>query len=157
MCVPLNIEGNIISVLSLPVPWNTITIDAKNIEKGKTFTIYIDHTAAKRGKENVSYAISPATEKVDIKTFFNKSGHIIKDENSGNCFAFFFAPGEMDIPGIGKLSCDKKAAVMLTDNNILAADAQQKNKTLNLTLNGKKYSFTLPQDGFAGKTAILSK
>ena len=152
--IPQNI---ILAIEEKSVPWKTVTIDSKGIEKGKVFTAYIDHTAAKRSSDIVSYVISPASEKIETETYFNKCGHVVKDAKSNTCWAYFFAPGEMDIPGVGKLSSDKKAAVMLKKDTLTASDVQQKNSLINIRLNGSAYKFAFPDGVYAGKSVTLSK
>ena len=146
----------ILSIENKSVPWKSITVDAKGIEKGKVFTLYIDHTSAERSRENISYAVSPASEKLAVKIFFNDFGHVVKDENN-IVFAYFFAPGKMEIPGVGTLSSDKKAAVMITDKTITASDVEQKNSVVNIELNKTVYKFDLPVGNYAGKSVTLSK
>ena len=63
----------------------------------------------------------------------------------------------MDIPGVGKLSSDKKAAVMLKKDRLTAADVQQKNRVVNISLNDKLYKFVTPSGVYAGKSVTLSK
>ncbi|MBR7120588.1 MAG: hypothetical protein IKC77_10350 [Lentisphaeria bacterium] len=138
------------------VPWKSVTIHAKGVQKGKTVTIYVNH-GVKAKNERLSYMIAPAGENTGVKTIFNKCGHVVKDSRNDTCWAYFFVPGEMDIPGVGKLSSDKKAAVMLKKDTLTVADVQQKNRVVNISLNDKLYKFVTPSGVYAGKSVTLSK
>ena len=72
-------------------------------------------------------------------------------------FAAFFAPGEMDIPGVGTIASNKKAAVMIKEKTVSVSDVQQCSKSLSVSLNGKPYVFDLPQRVHSGKSVVLSK
>lgn len=134
------------------IPWKSVAVDAKGNASGKTVTIYIDHGSAKRCDDKVSYAVSPASETPDFDNGFYSCGHSARDIKSGIVFAWFFAPGRMTVKGIGEISADSKAAVMIDGSKILVSDPGQKSKVINITVNGKNYRFDMPQGGFTGKS-----
>lgn len=116
------------------VAWNTVTIWAKGNVSGKTVTISVE------GTQPLNYIVSPAKEKVDTINSTVKPGiHVVTDKDSGIKYLFFFAPGTYDIPEIGHVSCDRKAAVMLTGETVILSDVEQTGKAVHFTLNGKSY------------------
>ena len=134
------------------ISWKSVSADAQGNAKGKTVTVYVNHGSARRSKDKLSYAVSPADETPRFDTGFFACGHTAKDLKSGKTFVWFFAPGKMTVKGIGEISSDSKAAVMIDGSKILVADPRQKSKVINIEVNGKKYSFDMPQGGFAGKS-----
>ncbi|MBE6387473.1 MAG: hypothetical protein E7045_05375 [Lentisphaerae bacterium] len=150
-------QDMVLAIEKKSVPWKRVSIDAKGVQTGTVFTLYVDHGNAKRSKSLLSYAVSPADRVPAFSVSSHACGHIVKELASGAIFAYFFFPGTMTIPGGGDISADKKAAVMVTADKVFAIDAQQKHKRLKITLGGKEYNFALPQGGFAGKTVSLSK
>ena len=147
----------VLAIEEKSVPWKSVAVDAKGIQKGKVFTLYVDHGVAAENGDKLSCAVSPADSVPDVVTRFEDCGNIVTDNKSKITYAYFFLPGTMTLPCGAKISCDKKAAVMLAGSKILAADAQQKNRSLKVTLNGKEYNFALPQGGYAGRTAELPR
>ena len=138
-------------------PWKDICVDSKGVQKGKVFTVYVDHGKEYRPEDTLSCIITPSADTKKYSSFFTGCGHVVKNESGSFVFAGFFAPGKMEIPGVGTISSDKKAAVMLKDKTISVADVQQENKNLTVTLNGKSYTFELPQGVYSGKSVTLSK
>ena len=83
--------------------------------------------------------------------------HAVTDQKSNIKYIFFFAPGEADIPGIGKVSSSTRAAVMITENQILLAETLQNGSPVEFSLNGKTYSFSAPGGLQAGKSSALMR
>ncbi len=137
------------------IPWKRVTVDTKGNAKGKTVTIYVDHGSSKRSGDKLSYAVSPVGEEPQFSVQFFPCGHAVRDLKSNILFLSFFAPGKMSVEGAGEITSDKKAAVMVSGNRIFCADPSQRNKEINVTVGGKKYSFALPQGHFAGKSTSL--
>ena len=77
------------------------------------------------------------------------------DKKNGITSIFFFAPGEADIPGLGKVSCDRKAAIMITARTIILAETEQNGRKVKFSLNGKNYDFPAGYKRFAGKSFTL--
>lgn len=137
--------------------WQDISVDSKGLQKGKCFTLYVDHGKDCSQKETLGYIVTPASDIQKFSSFFSDCGHAVKNESGSFIFAAFFAPGKMEIPGIGAVSCNKKAAVMIKDKKISVSDVQQKNKNITVTLNGKSYNFDLPSGVYAGTSVVISK
>ena len=131
--------------------WNTITIWAKGSFRSKIVTIYLN------GTDPASYIISPASASVkDIKSIIKSNlYHAVIDPKSNIKYIFFFTPCEADIPGIGKVSCDKKASVMITDKSVFLSETEQKAEPVKFTLNSKDYNFASTGEWYAGKTSEL--
>ena len=138
------------------VPWKLVTVDTKGNAKGKTVTVYVDHGSSRHCSDKLSYAVSPAGEEPQFTTQFFPCGHAVRDLKSNTLFVSFFAPGKMAVEGVGEIESDKKAAVMISGERISCADPSQKNKEIAITLNGKRYTFVLPQGYFAGKSTSLA-
>ena len=132
------------------VEWNTITLWTNGSFSGKSATFYLT------GEKPASYIVHPANKSVaGIKSLIRENFyHAMLDEKSNIKYIFFFAPGEVEIPGIGKVSCDRKASVMITGNNILLAETEQNGSPVNFVLNGKEYKFAAPSGIYAGKSSI---
>ena len=79
----------------------------------------------------------------------------MRDKKSGITCLFFFAPGEAEIPGLGKVACDRKAAVMITKEAITLAETEQNGRKVKFSLNGKNYDFPAGYKRFAGKSFTL--
>ena len=141
-----------IAIENKSVPWKLVAIDAKGNAVGKTVTIYIDHGSAKKCGDKICYVVSPANEHPAFEAGYFPCGHVIKESESNIAFAMFFAPGKMTVKGIGEISSDSKAAVMINNSKIYVADPCQTAKVINIAINGKTYSFNMPQGGFAGKS-----
>ena len=137
--------------------WQDISVDSKGIQKGKCFTLYVDHGKDCSQKETLGYIVTPASDIQKFSSFFSDCGHAVKNESGSFVFAAFFAPGKMEIPGTGAVSCNKKAAVMIKEKTVSVSDVQQCNKILTVSLNGKPYIFDLPQGVHSGKSVVLSK
>ena len=135
------------------VAWNTVTIWADGSFSGKSATFYLT------GTQPASYIVHPAGEEVEsIKSMIQADFyHAVTDEKSNIKYIFFFAPGEADIPGIGKVSSNAKAAVMITENQILLAETLQNGSPVEFSLNGKTYSFSAPGGLQAGKSSALMR
>ena len=135
------------------VAWNTVTVWADGSFSGKSATFYLT------GTQPASYIVHPAGESAaSFKSMIQANFyHAVTDEKSGIKYIFFFAPGQADIPGIGKVSSSAKAAVMITENQILLAETLQNGTPVEFTLNGKVYSFSAPGGLLAGKSSALPR
>ena len=139
-----------IAIEEKDVEWNKITIWADGRVSGKTVTIY------NTNGDDFSWIVSPAEELPEIESTRSPGFyHAVTDKKSGITSIFFFAPGEAEIPGLGKVSCDRKAAVMITGEAITLAETEQNGRKVKFSLNGKIYNFPAGFKRFAGKSFTL--
>lgn len=121
---------------------------------GRLLTIFTDHGVR---PQNASYAYIQSTVKKAGQNFVllavdNHMIHAGYDSASGISFAMFYAPGILDIPGVGRLEALQAAAVMTNRHEYWIADPTQSHKTLKFSLNGKKISIDTPQGIYAGNS-----
>ncbi len=140
----------IIAIEEKEFEWSRLTIWAPGSVSGKTVTIY------KPDGDDLDWIVSQAEELPEIEcTRSPGCYHAVSDKKSGITCLFFFAPGEAEIPGLGKVACDRKAAVMITKEAITLAETEQNGRKVKFSLNGKNYDFPAGYKRFAGKSFTL--
>ncbi len=142
-----------IAIEEKTVPWKNITIWADGSCSGKTVTIYFS------GEKPVSYIVSPAKDAVDSldSSIIPGVGHAVWDKERKIAYLFFFAPGKANIPGIGRVSCNDKAAIMLTADKVFLSEAEQKGSEIRFSLDDKVYNFNVSGGKYAGKSVSLPR
>ena len=83
--------------------------------------------------------------------------HVVRDEKSSTVYFFFFAPGAADVPGIGRVSCDRKAAIMLTREKIYLAEVEQQGGKVCFSIDKKVYNVDASKGKYAGKSVSLPR
>ena len=143
----------ILAIEEKTVPWKNITIWADGSCSGKTVTIWFS------GEKPATYIVSPAQESADTLKSLIIPGvcHAVSDKNCGITYLFFFAPGTADVPGIGRVSCDRKAAIMLTREKIYLAEVEQQGGKVCFSIDKKVYNFDAPKGKYAGKSVCLPR
>ena len=133
--------------------WNKVVSWADGSCRGKIVTFYIS------GAEPLNYLVHPAGQSPEnIRSVIKeKFYHAAIDEKSKTAYIFFFASGEADIPGIGKVYCDSPAAVMITEKSVLLANVEQCKNTVKFVLDGKDYNFTDGKSLYRGMTSSLPR
>ena len=132
--------------------WNRLTIWADGRVSGKTVTVY------NTDGDDLNWIVSPADEVPEIESARNPGFyHAVTDKKSGITYLFFFAPGNAEIAGLGKVSCNRKAAIMITGKTITIAETEQSGRKVKFSLNGKIYDFPAGNKRFAGKSFTLCR
>lgn len=140
----------IIAIEEKEFEWSRLTIWADGRVSGKTVTIY------NTNGDDLNWIVSPSEEFPEVESARCPGCyHAVSDKKSGITCLFLFAPGEAEIPGLGKVSCDRKAAVMISAEKITLAETEQNGRKVKFSLNGKNYDFPAGYKRFAGKSFTL--
>lgn len=122
--------------------------------KGRVWTLWIDHgTAPSDARYGYCVAATPGLSDRFELLGLTDTLHAGRDSRSGLVFISFFAPGAVELPGIGRLEALQSAAVMIRDGVLTAADPLQKETALRFRLNGKEISIAAPQGAGAGQSS----
>lgn len=117
---------------------------------GKMLTIRFDHADGKMEAEWILESVPGASR--NLRLLNGESLHAAYDSAHNLAFAVFFAPGRLEIPGIGVLELDHPAAVLYRNGKWFFADPAQSRRFLTGRWNARAFRIVLPAGDLTGKT-----